>query len=159
MQATAQEGRAWARMGALTETLKVLDRVPRMVSALPRPTWPEHHYQYDPDKALWYTATTLAWVGDPAAEEYARGVIAMLERQGDAAKRPRRIATARLDLSLALMAERELEEASAEAVAAITSGWVVPSNWWRANEVLKALESAGKASDVRDAYEEYRPVT
>jgi transcriptional regulator with XRE-family HTH domain len=160
IQATAQEGRAWARMRKQSETRDALDRVTRLASSLHRPERPEHHYQYDPAKALSYTATTLAWVGDPSAEEYARAVIAELETANDGVPRPRRIASARLDLGLALLVADKPDEASAAAIAAITSGRVVPSNWWRATEVLAGVERAGvrEASDLRDAYEAFRPV-
>jgi hypothetical protein len=43
------------------------------------PDRPEHHYRYDPAKSDAYTTTTLAWIGDPAAEGYARQVLARLE--------------------------------------------------------------------------------
>lgn len=159
IQATAQEGRAWARMGDQRQTRAVLDRVDRLVSSLPRPERPEHHYRYDPDKARWYTAATLAWARDPAAEEITRSVIAMLEREDDGVHRPRRVATARLDLSLALLAADQPDEATAHALTAITSGWVVPSNWWRAAEVLSGVEDSEirDSVELRDAYETHRP--
>jgi transcriptional regulator with XRE-family HTH domain len=155
IQATAQTGRAWARMGNQRETRRTLDEVARLVSPLRNPDRPEHHYQYDPAKALSYTATTLAWSGDPAAEEYARTIVADLDRTD----RPRRAASARLDLSLALLAAGRPDEASVVATEAITSGRVVPSNWWRATEVLSAVELCGirEAHDLRDAYESHRP--
>ena len=155
IQATAQEGRAWARMGDRRETRLVLGRIDRLVSPLPTPDRPEHHYRYDPGKALSYTATTLAWAGDPAAEEYARAVVADL----DGTDRPRRTASARLDLGLALLAADKPDEASAAAQAAIISGRVVASNWWRATEVVTGVEATGVggAKDLRDAYEAYRP--
>lgn len=160
IQATAQEGRAWARMGRATETREALRRVGRLVSPLPIPDQPEHHYRYDPNKAVSYTATTLAWVGDPAAEEYARAAIDQLTAASDGMPRPRRIASARLDLGLALLAAGKPDEASAEALAAITSGRVVPSNWWRATEVVHGVEQANirEAEELRDAYETHRPV-
>src|SRR5439155_12980227 len=48
IQATAQEGRAWARLGAGPETRAALGRVEALVSPLPVPERPEHHYRYDP---------------------------------------------------------------------------------------------------------------
>jgi len=96
------------------------------------PDHPEHHYRYDPAKAISYTATTLAWVGDPAAEEFARTAIQELIREPGGVPRPRRIASARLDLALALLAADKPDEAIAEALTAVTSGRIVPSNWWRA---------------------------
>jgi transcriptional regulator with XRE-family HTH domain len=161
IQSTAQEGRAWARMGERARTRDILDRVTRLVSSLAVPDRPEHHYQYDPDKALAYTATTLAWTGDPAAEEYARAVIRQLEATNNSVARPRRVASARLDLGLALLAADKPDEACAEAMSAITSGRVVPSNWWRATEVVTGVERADirDAEELRDAYETYRPAT
>jgi len=160
IQATAQEGRAWARMHDQQQTRRALDRVDRLVAALPVPDRPEHHYRYDPGKALSYTATTLAWAGDPAAVRFAQAVIDDLDPTGNGGPRPRRAATARLDLGLALVAAGRPDEASASATAAITSGRVVPSNWWRATEVLAGVENTGirEARDLRDAYESYRPV-
>ena len=157
IQSTAQEARAWARMKDQRETRRVLDRVEALVSPLPTPDRPEHHYQYDPAKASAYIATTLAWAGDPAAEEYARTVVNEMAAAG--ASRPRRYASARMDLGLALLTSGKPDEASAVATAAITSGRVVPSNWWRATELLAAVEKTGisEAADLRDAYETYRP--
>ena len=48
IQATAQEGRAQARLGHRRETLKVLARVEHLVAPLKVPDRPEHHYRYDP---------------------------------------------------------------------------------------------------------------
>jgi hypothetical protein len=62
IQATAQEGRAWARLGDSGETRAVLGRVEVLVSPLPVPDRPEHHYRYDPPKAQYSSTrpTTLA---------------------------------------------------------------------------------------------------
>jgi transcriptional regulator with XRE-family HTH domain len=159
IQATAQEGRAWARMGNAGETRDALERVARLVSNLPTPEHPEHHYRYDPAKAISYTATTLAWVGDPAAEEFARSAIDELLSEPGGVPRPRRVASARLDLALALLAADRPDEASTEALSAVTSGRIVPSNWWRAAEVLAGVESSGvrEAKDLRDACLAFRP--
>lgn len=156
LQATAQEGRAWARLGDRTQTGKVLARLERMAGRRPVPDQPEHHYQYDPAKAHSYAATTLAWAGDPAAAQVAREVLRELEGEG---ARPRRIASARMDLGLALLTDGKADEAAAEANAAIRSGRIVPSNWWRATEILTAVEAvkAPGATDLREIYEVYRP--
>jgi transcriptional regulator with XRE-family HTH domain len=75
IQAAAQEGRGWARLGSRQETYIAIDRVQRMASSLGDPARPEHHYRYDPAKSISYAATTLTWIGDPAAEGFAREVI------------------------------------------------------------------------------------
>lgn len=158
VQATAQEGRAWARLGDQAATRAALRRVEQMAEQRPRPEHPEHHYQYDPGKMHAYTATTLAWAGDPAAERVAREVVAELELE-DA--RPRRIATARLDLGLALLAgeQPKPDEAAAEARTAIRSGRIVPATWWRVNELVAGVEAAGLPAgrDLREEAEAARP--
>ncbi|WP_055481489.1 hypothetical protein [Sphaerimonospora mesophila] len=156
IQATAQEGRAWARLGAARETRATLGRVARLVEPLPAPDRPEHHYRYDPAKSDAYTATTLSWLGDPAAEPYARGVLARLQSTTDGPPRPRRAVSARLDLALALLAADQLDEAGHATLTAITSGLLVPSNYWRAAEVISALEArrVPEAAELREAYQE-----
>jgi DNA-binding XRE family transcriptional regulator/tetratricopeptide (TPR) repeat protein len=158
IQAMAQQGRAYARLGQRTETYAAISEVQRLVSPLPRPTQPEHHYRYDPDKSVAYTATTLAWVGDPAAEDYAREIIARLAPSNDVSTWPRRVASANIDLSLALLVNDRVDEAASHTMQAITSGRVVPSNQWRAAEVVQAVEARGlpEASDLREAYEAMR---
>jgi hypothetical protein len=149
------EGRAWARLGQQRETQDALSRVERLASPLPIPDQPEHHYRYDPGKQLSYTVTTLSWIGDPAAEGYAREVLARLEFGRDGGPRPRRTATARLDLALALLGIGHLDEAAGQALLAMKSGRIVPSSAWRAAEIVSALEATGQtdAADLREAYE------
>ncbi|MET8146208.1 helix-turn-helix transcriptional regulator [Sphaerisporangium sp. NPDC005288] len=156
IQATAQEGRVWARMGAAHETRDALNRVARLVSPLPMPDRPEHHYRYDPAKSDAYVATTLSWLGDPAAEQYARQVLARLETATDGSPRPRRAVSARIDLALALMAANQPDEAGQLVLTAVTSGLLVPSNYWRAKEVIRAIEvrHLPEAVELREAYRE-----
>jgi len=156
IQATAQEGRGWARLGKRAETYDALARVDQLVAPIPVPDRPEHHYRYDPSKSQAYVVTTLSWLGDSAAEAYARQVLARLESTTDhGPTRPRRAASARLDLSLALLASDQTDEAGSVAMAAVTSGRLVPSNFWRAQEVVAAVERRGvqEAAELRDAYE------
>jgi hypothetical protein len=157
IQATAQEGRAWARLGAAGETRDALARTEALVSALPQPDQPEHHYKYDPAKADSYMATTLSWVGDPAAVDTARQVLTRMESGADGLPRPRRAALARLDLALALAGTRQDDEAAAVALEALTSGLIVQSSFWRAAEVIDAVDShrAPGTADLREAYREY----
>lgn len=146
IQSTAQEGRAWARLGAVPETLDALQRVETLVSPLRQPDWPEHHYRYDPAKAEAYLATTLAWVGDPAAEGYARAVLTRIEAGTDSPKRQRRAATARLDLALALVAATRTDEAAGTAREAIESGLLVSSHMWRVREVIGGVADRDPAT-------------
>ncbi|MCU1646265.1 MAG: putative transcriptional regulator [Nocardia sp.] len=143
IQATAQEGRALARLGDTTGTYDTLRWVSRLVSELTTPDRPEHHFRYDPAKSDAHVATTLAWLGDPAAESYARHVLADLA--GAAPVRPRRIASADLDLGLALVAADKPDEAADVALAAVESGRLVPSNFSRVSEVVTGIEERGAA--------------
>ncbi|WP_370461922.1 helix-turn-helix domain-containing protein [Micromonospora sp. ALFpr18c] len=160
IQATAQEARVWARLADVRRTRDALDRLDRLTANLPVPDRAEHHYRYDPTKALAYTATTLAWAGDPAAEQMVRIALAELDPRGDGGERPRRSASARLDLAMALLAADQPDEASVVAADAVRSGRVVSSNWWRAREVLRKVEHTGaaEAAALREVYEAYRPV-
>ncbi|MGX7828721.1 helix-turn-helix transcriptional regulator [Actinokineospora sp. 24-640] len=158
IQATAQEGRAWARLKQPREAHDAIGRVSKLVAPLRRPDRPEHHYRYDPDKSIAYMATTLAWIGDPAAESFAREIIARLKPSEADGKWPRRMASANLDLALALLASDRLDEACHAAQQAISSGRVVPSNQWRAAEVVRAVEvrQLPEAKDLREAFESLR---
>lgn len=156
IQATTQEGRASARLGHAKETYAAINRVQKMTATLGMPDRPkEHHYQYDPAKSLAYTATTLAWLGDIAAEPYAREVVARLSPSNDITKWPRRVASANIDLALVLLTDDRLDEACDAAVKAILSGRVAPSNQWRALEVVKVVEAKQlpEAADLRETYE------
>ncbi len=157
IQATAQEGRAWARLGAGAETRAALARVDKLVSPLLVPGTPEHHFRYDPAKSQAYAATTLAWLGDPAAEPLARQVLVRLESAADGPPRPRRAASARLDLALALIAAGRHDEAAGTVLEAVTSGRLVPSNYWRAREVIDAVAERG-VPGARDLSEAFREV-
>jgi len=152
---TAQEGRAQARLGNTRETLRVLAEVEHLVAPLQMPDRPEHHYRYDPAKSTAYVATTLSWLGDPGAESIARQVLDRLEAD---VTRPRRAATARLDLSLALLAGGKPDEAGHVTLEALTSGRLVPSSFWRAHEVVRAVAAQGVsgAGELREAYEALR---
>jgi transcriptional regulator with XRE-family HTH domain len=154
IQATAQEGRAWARLGARAETRAALSRVEALVSPLPMPERPEHHYRYDPPKAQVYVATTLSWLGDKAAERLARQVLAAIEAP-EARPRPRRAALARLDLALALTAANKHDEAAGITLKAIKSGRLAPVDGRRAREIVLAVAERGvpEAAELAEAYQ------
>ncbi|SDC63573.1 transcriptional regulator [Actinokineospora iranica] len=155
VQAAAQEGRAWARLKRPQEAYRVIGRVEKLVSPLQRPEQPEHHYRYDPTKFVAYLATTLAWIGDPEAERFARETITRLTPSDGDGKWPRRVASANLDLALTLVANDRHDEACHAAAQALHSGRVVPSNHWRAAEVVAAVEARGlpEAAGLREAYD------
>jgi transcriptional regulator with XRE-family HTH domain len=152
IQATAQEGRAWARLGDSRQTRAALAAVERLVSPLPPPERPEHHYVYDPPKARVYVATTLAWLCDSAAEPAARGILGA--PLADDPQRPRRIALARLDLALALTAAGKHDEAAASALDAVRSGRLAPVDRPRVREIAAAVTArhAPGSVELAEAY-------
>ena len=154
IQATAQEGRVWARLGDAHGARTALAAVERLVSPLPQPERPEHHYVYDPPKARVYVATTLAWLGDRAAEPASREILAALEDPREGSPRPRRIALARLDLSLALTAAGKLDEAASSALAAVASGRLAPVDRPRIREIVAAVTApaAPGSAELAEAY-------
>ena len=82
-------------------------------------------------------------------------MIARLDPSDDIQKWPRRVASANIDLALVLLNQGRMDEACDAASKAMLSGRVVPSNHWRALEVVKAVETRQlpEASDLRDAYQ------
>lgn len=154
IQAIAQEGRAHARLGDARATRDALGRVERLASPLAVPDRPEHHYHYDPAKAEAYVVTTLSWIADPAAEQAAREVLTRLEQPAIGPPRRRRATAARLDLALALTGQGKHDEAAGTALEAVTSGYFVPSHYWRAQEIIDEVTDRGvpEARDLADAY-------
>jgi len=157
VQATAQEGRALARMGDRDGAYTALRTLARLASGRDEPEQIEHHFRYDPAKSNSYMATILAWIGDPAAEAFARQVVSDLEEAQH--PRPRRLVAARLDLGLALLAAGKADEAAQTALAAVTSRRLVPSTFWRLDEVVAGIErvDAGAARRVREAFRDLYP--
>lgn len=158
IQATAQEGRAAARLGDSATTYRVVARVHDLADGLERRHSLEHHYQYDTGKAAAYTATTLAWLGDPEAEQHARAVIERFRPAHDGQPWPRRYASAHVDLALCAAKSGDLDQAADAARTAIESGQVAPSNWWRVAEVVQEV-TAKRLPAAGELQESYRTMT
>jgi transcriptional regulator with XRE-family HTH domain len=155
VQLTAQEARAQARLGRARETHDALDRASASCSRLPKPEHPDHHFMFDSRKLTSYTATALAWLGDgERAEPFAREVIDMRRREG----RPRRVATARIDLALIFAQRDRPEEACDLAHLALASGRLGRSNIWRVGELDDALNRRADAPEVQMFHERYLTV-
>ncbi|WP_324188298.1 helix-turn-helix transcriptional regulator [Nocardia higoensis] len=157
IQATAQEGRALARMGDRDGAYTALRSLARLVSGRHDPKQVEHHFFFDLTKSNSYMAAILAWIGDPAAESFARQVVSDLESAPH--PRPRRLVAARLDLGLALLAAGKADEAAETALAAVTSGRLAPSTFWRLDEVVAGIERVDThaAARVREACRDHYP--
>ncbi|MGH2941326.1 MAG: helix-turn-helix domain-containing protein [Solirubrobacteraceae bacterium] len=152
VQLAAQQARAQARLRRAPETHAALDEAAASCARLPTPEHPDHHFNFDPQKLISYTATALAWLGDgERAEPFAREVIDLRQREG----RPRRVATARIDLALVLAQQNRPEEASDLGQLALASGRLVQSNIWRAAELDEVLSRFPDAPAVLLFHERY----
>lgn len=154
IQATAQEGRAHARLGNTSATYRAVETVHALAEGLDRQHELEHHYQYDTGKVASYTATTLAWLGSPEGIHAARSVIERFRPNSAGQPWPRRYALGHVDLALGSARQGEHEQAVDSVRTALDSGAIVPSNYWRVAEVLRELAAAQvpAAGELQAAY-------
>lgn len=152
VQLTAQRARAAARLGDGATVRAALDHAGRIIDRQPGDRSRDSHFAFDDRKLSGYTATTLAWVGDPAGERRARAVVDAYAPFGP----PRRLATARLDLGLILARARRPDEAAQLGMLAVDSGTLVPSNLWRADELDDALYAFRDVPEAADLHQRRR---
>ncbi|WP_219415419.1 XRE family transcriptional regulator [Pseudonocardia nigra] len=151
VQLSAQRARAAARLGDGATVRAGLARaeagVDHQCGGRPR----DHHFVFDGRKLDGYTATSLAWLGDPAGEHVAREVAA---RYADGPAR--RLATARVDLGLILARDGRPDEAAHLGMLAADSGRLVPSNAWRVAELDDVLADHRDVAEVAELHERVR---
>lgn len=87
----------------------------------------------------------MAWLGDPAAEHHARHAAARAE----AGAQHRRAATAQLDLGLVLAQLGRPDEAAHYGMLALESNELVPSNAWRADELITVVSGYRGVPEVK----------
>lgn len=148
-QLAMQTARTAARLGDSQGMRAALHRSATAADRQSRDRPSDHHFQFDASKRDLYTGTSLAWLGDPAAEDYARHSAARYE-SGD---QPRRLATAHLDLGLVLARLGRPDEAANFGVIAIVSKQLVPSNAWRADELVAAVSEYRGVPEVEELRE------
>ncbi len=155
VQITIQAARGSARLGLARATHQLLEESATSLNLMPPPEHPEHHFTFDRRKHISYTATTLAWLGDdPAtAGEYARQAVAQYDTGATDGRWRSRLASARLDLAL-ILARQEPGEAAELGVLALDSGYLRPSNMWRAVELDGTL--GGHSAELDDFHERVR---
>jgi hypothetical protein len=123
-----------------------------VLSRLPRPAHPEHHFVFDASKLSFYAATCYAWLGETdRAEEHAREVIAQSVDRAGTVRWPTRLAVARIDLGLVATQRGQLDEAAGFGIAALGSGRVVASTLEWFADLDTALD--GNHSDVAEVQE------
>jgi hypothetical protein len=151
VQLAAQSARAAARLDDPAGMRAGLARAGAWVDRQTGGRPPDHHFTFDARKLEGYTATALAWAGDPAGEDIARKVA---DRY--AAGPPRRLATARIDLGLILARDGRSDEAAHLGTLAVESGRLVPSNRWRVAELDAALADWRDVPEAAELHDRLR---
>ena len=83
-----------------------------VLSRLPRPEHPEHHFVFDASKLSFYAATCYTWLGDRQhARDQAEQVIHQCLEIPGQVRWPIRLAETRIDLGLVAAGEGEIDEA------------------------------------------------
>jgi tetratricopeptide (TPR) repeat protein len=147
---------AWARLGNPSQTERHVEAAARALEGRPPPGNPQHHFVFDPPKLHSFAATAYTWLGLPArAEEHARSVIRAQQDRRGPTHNPTRLAAGRLDLAQALLEQRRLDEALAEAVRAFEM-FPRRDTLVRAGELDQRLEEGdANAPQVRTFHELY----
>ncbi|MGH3873272.1 MAG: helix-turn-helix domain-containing protein [Pseudonocardiaceae bacterium] len=148
-QLAMQSARAAARLGDGPQMRAALRRCSAAADRQSPGRPPDHHYQFDGDKLELYTGTALAWLGDPAAEDFARRAAA----RSAASNQRRRVATAHLDLGLVLARLGRPDEAAHYGVLVLESNEIVPSNAWRVDELVATVSGYRGVPEVDELRE------
>jgi hypothetical protein len=160
VQLAVQEARAWARLGDRHQTMRALRQGQAILSKLPAPAHPEHHFVFDEPKLAFYIATISVWLGDPdRAEEHARQVIQQCDDPAQPNYWPTRVATAHIELSAALAQRGEIDQACHIASQTLASRFLrgaYTSTLWRAADLDQTLMTTHPGvPDVREFHEQY----
>ena len=111
-QLLAQRAKALARLGDINGVRKALDAGAHILSSVPPPDRPEHHFMVDPDKWDFYAMDVYRLAGDSTrAALHAREVIAKETLPDGTERAPMRLTEARLTLGVVAARSGQLEEA------------------------------------------------
>ena len=112
VQLRLQKAKGYARLGDYRETNLALRDAAVLLSKLPPPEHPDHHFVFDHSKWMHYAATIYTWLGDDQkAKEHAGEVIEGHLRPDGTSRAPMRTAEARLSLATVYAREGDLEGA------------------------------------------------
>ena len=112
VQLAVQEAKGWSRLGDAKRANEALRTAGTVLSRLPRPEHPEHHFVFDASKLSFYAATCYTWLGDRQhARDQAEQVIRQCLEIPGQVRWPIRLAETRIDLGLVAAGEGEIDEA------------------------------------------------
>ena len=112
IQLSAQEAKAWARIGDRRLTEVALDKGRRLLEAMPYPDNLEHHFVVDPTKFDFYAMDCYRHIAeDRMAEMLANEVIKASTDFDGTERAPMRLAEARITLGVVAARQGDLEQA------------------------------------------------
>lgn len=119
VQLTLQEAKGYARLRRRREAGEALTRGAAVLSKLPLPSRPDHHFVFDHTKWIFYAATIYTWQGDDdRAEEHAQEILTRHSRLDGSTNAPMRTANARIDLGMVHARRGDLDAAVEEGLKA-----------------------------------------
>lgn len=119
VQLTLQEAKGHAWLRHRNEASEALTRGATILSKLPTPSYPDHHFVFDHTKWVFYAATIYAWQGDDdRAEEHALEIVGRHARPDGTTNAPMRTANARIDLGMVNARRGDLDAAVEEGLKA-----------------------------------------
>jgi tetratricopeptide (TPR) repeat protein len=112
IQLSAQEAKAWARIGDRRQTEVALDKGRRLLEAMPYPDNLDHHFVVDPTKFDFYAMDCYRHLAeDRLAENLASEVIQASTDFDGTERAPMRLAEARITLGVVAARQGDLEQA------------------------------------------------
>ena len=109
---SAQEAKAWARIGDRRQTEVALDKGRRLLEAMPYPDNVDHHFVVDPTKFDFYSMDCYRHLAvDRLAETLASEVIQASTDFDGTERAPMRLAEARITLGVVAARQGDLEQA------------------------------------------------
>lgn len=114
VQLAAQQAKAWARMGDRRQMELALERGRSLLEVLPPPEDTDHHFVVDPEKFDFYAMDCYRIMGeDRLAKMYSREVIRTSTHFDGSARKPMRVAEAKVTLGVVAARSGDLEQAVA----------------------------------------------
>ena len=161
VQLAVQQAKGWSRLGDAARADKSLRTAGTVLSRLPRPEHPEHHFVFDASKLSFYAATCYTWLGDrDHAREQAEQVIRQCLEVPGQVRWPIRLAETRVDLGLVAAREGEIDEACELGRLALASERKSGSTLGRVAELdavlMREHPHVGEVVDLHEQFEAAR---
>jgi tetratricopeptide (TPR) repeat protein len=161
VQLAVQEAKGWSRLGDARRAEEAMRTAGTVLSRLPRPEHPEHHFVFDASKLSFYAATCYTWLGDGEhAREHATQVISQCLEVPGQVRWPVRLAETRVDLGLVAAGEGRIDEACELGRQALASQRKSGSTLGRVTELdallMRGHPGVGEVVDLHEQLEAAR---